>query len=115
MATDTNLVDRDELVAVLNLGGHQLYGDDLYDRIGQAATDVLVAYLEPRDGGYTDVPAVREAALAIAVDLWQARVAPGGVMQAADFTPGPYRLSRGILTRVSGLIAPWRDPAGMVG
>ena len=38
---------------------------------------------------YADVPEVVEAATAIAVDMWQSRLAPGGQMNAVDFTPGP--------------------------
>lgn len=111
------LVDIDELRAVLNLTGNALYPDALYQRVAAAASELLEPYLAPLPDGqdYTAVPAVREAALSIAVELWQHRVSPGGAMQAADFTPGPYRLSRGLITRVSGLIAQQRDVGGLIG
>ncbi len=64
---------------------------------------------------YDTVPEVREAALAIAVDIFQSRVAPGGQTEAIDFTPGPYRLGRSLTTRVSGLLARWLDTGTMVG
>ena len=64
---------------------------------------------------YATVPEVREAALAIAVDVWQSRVAPGGQIQGVDFTPGPYRLGRSLFTRVSGLLARWVDTGSLVG
>jgi hypothetical protein len=64
---------------------------------------------------YDSVPEVKEAALAIAVDIFQSRVAPGGQMQAVDFTPGPYRLGRSLFTRVSGLLARWTDTGSLVG
>ncbi len=64
---------------------------------------------------YATVPEVREAALAIAVDVWQSRVAPGGQTQGIDFTPGPYRLGRSLFTRVSGLLARWVDTGSLVG
>jgi len=64
---------------------------------------------------YDGIPEVREAALAIAVDIFQSRVAPGGQMQGVDFTPGPYRLGRSLFTRVSGLLARWTDTGSLVG
>ncbi|MFP4235528.1 MAG: hypothetical protein ACLFUG_11435, partial [Nitriliruptoraceae bacterium] len=108
------LVEVEELRAVLNLSDNPLYDADLYDRVAEAASELLLPYLLP-DTDYTDVAPVREAALAIAVELWQHRVAPGGQMTAADFSPGPWRLGRSMLSRVSGLVAPWLDTDGMVG
>ena len=64
---------------------------------------------------YDTVPEVREAALAIAVDIFQSRVAPGGQMQGVDFTPGPYRLGKSLFSRVSGLLARWTDTGTLVG
>jgi hypothetical protein len=64
---------------------------------------------------YDTVPEVREAALAVAVDIWQSRVAPGGQLEAVDFTPGPYRLGRSLLSRVTGMLSRWMDTGSMVG
>lgn len=64
---------------------------------------------------YDAIPEVREAALAIAVDVFQSRVAPGGQIEAVDFTPGPYRLGRSLFTRVSGLLGRWMDTGTLVG
>jgi hypothetical protein len=64
---------------------------------------------------YDTVPEAREAALAIAVDVFQSRVAPGGQMQGIDFTPGPYRLGRSLFTRVSGLLGRWVDTGSLIG
>ncbi len=64
---------------------------------------------------YDTVPEVREAALAIAVDIFQSRVAPGGQTEAVDFTPGPYRMGRSLITRVSGLLGRWMDTSALVG
>jgi len=74
-----------------------------------------VVYRESAFAFYDDIPEVREAALAIAVDVFQSRVAPGGQMEAVDFTPGPYRLGRSLYTRVSGLLGRWVDTGSMVG
>jgi hypothetical protein len=70
---------------------------------------------KPSVAYYNTVPEVREAALAIAVDIFQSRVAPGGQTEAIDFTPGPYRLGRSLISRVSGLLGRWLDPGSMVG
>lgn len=64
---------------------------------------------------YEDVPAVKEAVTAIAVDVWQSRVAPGGQIEAIDFTPGPYRMGRSLITRVSGLLGRYMDTGSLVG
>lgn len=122
------LVDPDELQQLLGLAGNTLYPAAAYEKVAAAAERVLLPKLtaEDADGnpidyaavdanGVADYPEVREAALAIAVDMWQARKAPGGQAQAADWTPGPYRLGRSILGRVSGLIGDHLDPRGMVG
>jgi hypothetical protein len=58
---------------------------------------------------YDAIEEVREAALAVAVDIWQSRVAPGGQIEGIDFTPGPYRLGRSLYSRVSGLLGRWVD------
>ena len=58
---------------------------------------------------YATVPAVKEAVTAIAVDVFQSRVAPGGQTEAIDFTPGPYRMGRSLMTRVSGLLGRYLD------
>ena len=64
---------------------------------------------------YATVPEVVEAATAIAVDMWQSRLAPGGQMNAVDFTPGPYRMGKSLITRVSGLIGQHMDTGSLVG
>ena len=64
---------------------------------------------------YDSVPSVREASLAVAVEIFQQRTAPGGSIQAVDFTPGPHRLGQALLTRVRGLLAPYMDMGGFVG
>lgn len=64
---------------------------------------------------YDSVPSVREASLAVAIEIFQQRTAPGGTIQAVDFTPGPHRLGQALLTRVRGLLAPYMDMDGFVG
>ena len=64
---------------------------------------------------YDTIPEVREAALAIASDIWITRTGTLG-QQGVDFqSPAPYRLGRSLFTRVSGLLGKWMDTRGMVG
>jgi hypothetical protein len=74
-----------------------------------------VVYRESAFAFYDEVPEVREAALAISVDIFQSRIAPGGQTEAVDFTPGPYRLGRSLISRITGLLGRWLDPGSMVG
>lgn len=87
---------------------------------GQAVVTVLrpeipaaKVYDSAEMGYYENVPEVFEAILAVAVDIWQNRVAPGGTMQAVDFQPGPYRMGRSLLSKVQGLIAPHMDSGSL--
>ena len=63
---------------------------------------------------YDTTPAVREAALAVACDIWITRQGTLG-QQGVDFQPAPYRLGRSLLSRVSGLLSPYMNTGGMVG
>jgi hypothetical protein len=74
-----------------------------------------LVYRESARAFYDGIPEIREAALAIAVDIFQSRVAPGGQMQGIDFTPGPYRLGASLKSRVAGLLGRWIDTGSMVG
>jgi len=65
---------------------------------------------------YTTVPAIQEASLMIAIDIWQSRQSPsGGSVTIDGFQPSPYRLGNTLLARVRGMLAPYLDPRSMVG
>jgi hypothetical protein len=64
---------------------------------------------------YSSVPEIREAAMMIAVDVWQARQQSNAGGVSPDFSPSPYRMGNSLLSRVRGLIAPHLSPRGMVG
>jgi hypothetical protein len=67
---------------------------------------------------YTDFTAdaaVQEAALMIAVDIWQARQTSNSGGSSPDFQPSPYRMGNTLLARVRGLLAHTLDPRSMVG
>ena len=64
---------------------------------------------------YDATPEVREAALAVAADIWITRTGTLG-QQGVDFqSPAPYRLGRSMLTRVSGLLGKHLDTRGYLG
>jgi len=68
-------------------------------------------YLDP-----AATPAIQEAALMIAIDIWQSRQSPsGGSVTIDGFQPSPYRLGNTLLARVRGMLAPYLDPRSMVG
>ena len=65
---------------------------------------------------YGTVPAVREAAMMLAVDIWQARqVSQTGGVSVDGFSPNPYRMGYQLLGKISGLLSPYRSPLGMLG
>ena len=67
---------------------------------------------------YTDWTAdmaIQQAALMIAVEIWQARTATLSGSNSVDFQPSPYRMSAQLLAKVRGLIAHALDPRSMVG
>jgi hypothetical protein len=64
---------------------------------------------------WTTDMAVQQAALMIAVEIWQARTATLSGSNAVDFQPSPYRMSAQLLAKVRGLIAHALSPSSMVG
>jgi hypothetical protein len=64
---------------------------------------------------WTTDAAVQNAALMIAVEIWQARTATLSGSNAVDFQPSPYRMSAQLLAKVRGLIAHALAPTSMVG
>jgi hypothetical protein len=63
---------------------------------------------------YSTVPEVREAAIAVAVDVWMARQGTTGQV-GIDFQPAPYKIGRSLMQRVSGILAKHLDVRSMVG
>ena len=64
---------------------------------------------------YVGVSAVESAVLAVSVEVFQSRIAPGGQIEGVDFTTvSPYRLGRSLFNRVSGLLGAYIDTDSMV-
>jgi len=73
---------------------------------------VLTSQASLYDSGY---PEAKEAAMAIACDIWITRTGTLG-QSGVDFqSPAPYRLGRSMLTRVSGLLGKHLDTRGYLG
>ena len=64
---------------------------------------------------YSTVSAVREAALMVAVDIWQSRQASNSTSITPDFQPSPWRMSASLIAKVRGLLAPYLSPNSLVG
>lgn len=64
---------------------------------------------------YVGNAAVESAVLAVSVEVFQSRIAPGGQIEGIDFTQvSPYRLGRSLFNRVSGLLGAFIDTDSMV-
>ena len=65
---------------------------------------------------YVNTPAVREAAMMLAVDVWQARqVSQTGGVSVDGLTANPYRMGNNLMGKIRGLLAPDSSPSAMVG
>jgi hypothetical protein len=71
---------------------------------------------DTKEDDYAVIPAIREAAMIIAVDIWQARqVSQTGGVGMDGITASPYRMGFQLINRVRGLIQPYASPASLVG
>ena len=71
---------------------------------------------EHKAQAYTATPAIREAAMIVAVDIWQSRqVSQTGGVGMDGITASPYRMGYQLINRVRGLIQPYSSPNSLVG
>jgi hypothetical protein len=65
---------------------------------------------------YATTPAVREAAMILAVDIFQARqVSQTGGVSIDGFSPSPYRMGNSMIGKIRGLLAGYQNPGSMCG
>ena len=88
--------------------------DDVLDQVADAAC-ILIGYLITAAAFEAEPAPVKEAAMSVAVEMFQARTSAGGEAVSVDFTPGPYRLSVWLTRRVMAVLAPYLDMKGVVG
>lgn len=106
------LVTPAELASAIGVGS--LYTDEQLEEYCDAAAAVIEPLVTA--ASFTAEPvAMRKAALALAIDIFQSERAPGGTPVGVDFTPSPFRMGRNLTTKVTGLLAPYLDTDAMVG
>ena len=65
---------------------------------------------------YASTPAVREAAMILAVDIWQARqVSQTGGVSIDGFSPSPYRMGNSMIGKIRGLLSGYQNPLSFIG
>jgi hypothetical protein len=86
----------------------------------QTASDVIQFNVIPAGSAtltgastYVGNAAVEAAVLSVAVQIFQNRTAGGGAIEGVDFAVTPFRMSRGLLSSVSGLLGPYLDVEAM--
>ncbi len=91
----------------------KVHADDPFHRIipsGKASGQ------DTKEVDYAQTPAIREAAMIVAVDIWQARqVSQTGGVGMDGISASPYRMGYQLVNRVRGLIQPYAAPATLVG
>lgn len=71
---------------------------------------------DTKTNSYATTPAVREAAMILATDIFQARqVSQTGGVTIDGFSPSPYRMGNSMIGKIRGLIAGYANPGAMVG
>ena len=80
------------------------------------AADATVRGMLTVDEYHDDHAPDREAALAVGVQIWQARQAPGGQMMNTDlgYYASPHLLGSGLYLRVKGLLVGCMPTGGVV-
>ena len=71
--------------------------------------------VDTKTATYASTPAVREAAMILAVQIWQSRQVPNGGGMDMAMGPAPFQIGNSLMARVRSLIAPYQSPRSMVG
>jgi hypothetical protein len=110
------LVTVDDLRAVIDTPA-EVVSDAELDRVCMATDRILLPLLTSEDHSDTMLHAnCHEAAITVAVQLWQARHAPGGQMLGTDFgaVPAPHLGGPGLVSRVRGMLGSCERYGGAV-
>jgi hypothetical protein len=86
------------------------------DELATTVDEWLAEYIDPAYLDPNPVPGpVREAGIAVAVDVLQNRNAAGGQNVGPDGSPGPYRMGGALWYRIAGLAGPYAAVGSEVG
>ena len=89
------------------------HADDPFHRIipsGKASGQ------DTKEDDYAVIPAIREAAMILAVQIWQARqTQQTGSVGMDGISASPYKMGYQLINLVRGLIQPYAAPASLVG
>lgn len=109
-----SLVDIDRLREVLDLST-EIISDEELENVATAIDEALSPLLTP-GVDHESHQNCREAALGMAVQVWQSRHAPGGQMVGADLNivQTPHLLGAGLVWRFTGLLTPCMPLGGAV-
>jgi hypothetical protein len=99
--------------------GYSMLQFDVAQNIDNENYHLIVPYgevaISAGSPDYAAEPLVNQAALMLAIDIWQARQQSNAGGVSPDFSPSPYRMGSSLLARIRGLIAPFLSPGSMVG
>ena len=71
---------------------------------------------DDKTASYALTGGVRQAAMILAVSIWQSRQSTqSGGMSVDGFSPSPFKMSNTLMASIRGLIAPYMTPNSMVG
>lgn len=70
---------------------------------------------DTKTAAYASVASVREAAMILAVDIWQSRQVAGSQGVSVDMGISPFRMGNSMIGKIRGLLAPYMSPNSMVG
>ena len=71
---------------------------------------------DEKTASYAATGGVRQAAMILAVSIWQSRQSTqSGGMSVDGFSPSPFKMSNTLMASIRGLIAPYMTPNSMVG
>lgn len=70
---------------------------------------------DTKTAAYSTVASVREAAMILAVDIWQSRQVAGTQAVSVDMGFSPFRMGNSMMGKIRGLLAPYMSPNSMVG
>lgn len=105
------LTNVEKVKTALQVG--DLYLDSDIEPCVNASIELIELYVTA-ESFLAEPAAMCEAATGLACDIFMAKVAPGGQIVSADFTPSPYKLGRSLITRFTGLLIPYMRAEGMV-